>query len=407
MKLFFPKLLIASLLLPAACSNKLDVSKSNGSSSSTFKAFSDSVASLSFSSKEGLSEVVKNVFNGRSLDVVSHLTPERVLLANFSGKSVVVDLAKKVFAEVSSPLNGSENSDWRIAFDKEFYWSVLGGKLVYRGNGGAGEDVATIENDLGEILEGQPGGLRPIAVTASHLIGLNGTKLVVLNAVPQLRREIFLELDSASLANNPPSSVRSAGLIGERGLWLQVDSYLVYLLKDGSGSVTSQFTRLPEFRSDTGPLSNFRMSGLFESDVNAVISQVGEMLISSGNKIFTTGKDQILADVPQNAPGNNGSAGSPATQLSPSPTSTPTPNVVTLEQLELKYTNQMKALIDSRCAQCHADRPSQWDNFDAVKLFADQGSGRVETGSMPLGSKLSESEKIELVNFLKDLAVLN
>lgn len=405
MRLLIPKLLLACCLLPVACSNKLDISKSNGSKSYTFKSFSDSVASLSFSSKESLSEAVKSAFDGKSPDVVSHLTPERVLLASLSGKAVVIDLAKKASAEVSLPLNGSESSDWRIAFDKEFFWAVSGEKLLYKGNGGAGDDVATIENELSEILEGQPGGLRPIAVTASHLIGLNGTKLVVLNSVPQLRREMFLELDSASLANNPPSSVKSAGFIGERGIWLQVDSYLVYLLKDGSGSVTSQFSRLPEFRSDKGPLSNFRMSGFFESDENAVISQVGEMLISSGDAIFTAGKDQIVADAPKDNPDNNGAV-TPQPASTATPTPTPTANVVTLEQLQQKYTNQIKTLIDSRCVQCHANRTSRWNNFDAVKLFADQGAGRVDTGDMPRGSPLSNTEKTELANFLRDLARL-
>lgn len=407
MRLSISKYFVVLSLLPAACSNKLDISKGGGNKSYTFKSFNDSVASLSFSSKESISETVKQAFEGKSPDVVSHLSADRILLANLSGKSILVDLANKATAQVSTPFNGNGNSEWRIAFDREFYWSVSGDKLVYKGNGGSGDDISTIENEVSEILEGQSGELRPLAVTASSLIAMSGNKLVVLNAVPQLRRDVFLELDSASLANNPPTSVKSAGFIGERGFWLQVDGYLVYLLKDGSGSVTSQFSRLPEFKSDSGPLTSFKMSGFFQSDQNSVISQVGQLLLSSGDRIFTAGNDQIVAGGPQDDGGNGNSGNDPQDpQPTVTPTPTPTPTVVTLEQLQTQYDTKFKAILDNSCVNCHSGRQSRWNNFNNVKLYADDGGSRVELGDMPRGSTLSNTDKADLTKFLKDLAKL-
>jgi hypothetical protein len=400
-------ILISSLFL-VACSNKLDISKGSGNKSYTFKSFNDSVASLTFSSKESVSEALKEAFEGKSPDVVSHLTADRVLLANLNGKSVLVDLASKSSAQVSLPFSGNGTSEWRIAFDKEFFWGVSGDKLLYKGNGGVGDDISTIENSMSEILEDQAGGLRPLAATASSLIAMSGNKLVVLNAVPQLRREVFLELDSASLANNSPAAVKSAGFIGERGFWLQVDGYLVYLLKDGSGSVSAQFSRLPEFKSEKGPLSGFRMSGFFQSDENSVISQVGQILLSSGGRIYTAGTEQIVAGGTEGDSGGGGSnSGGDIQDPQPTtPTPTPTPNVVTLEQLQTQYDSKFKAILDNRCVACHAGRQSRWNNFNAVKLYADQGSSRVESGDMPRGGTLSNTDKSELTKFLKDLARL-
>lgn len=407
MRLFVSVCFLLSSLLPAACSNKLDISKSGGSKSYTFKAFSDSVASLSFSNKESISEAVKQAFDGKSPDIVSHLTADKILLATLTGKSVIIDLSKKEAAKISQAFTGNGTSEWQVAFDKEYYWGVSREKLFYKGNGGAGDDISTIENELGEILESKSGGLRPLAATSSSLIALNNNKLVVLTAVPQLRREAFLELDSASLANNSPSEVKSAGFIGERGYWLQVGEYLVYLLKDGSGSVSAQFSRLPEFKSEKGPLTNFRMSGFFQSDKNSVISQVGQLLLSAGDRVFTAGNDQIVAGGPaDNGAGDSGDTGDDTPDPQSTPTPTPTPNVVTLEQLQTQYNTKFKSILDNRCVNCHANRPSRWGSFADVKLFSGQGAGRVDSGSMPLGTALSNTDKSELTKFLDELSRL-
>lgn len=407
MRLFILVCFLISSLLPAACSNRLDISKSGGNKSYTFKAFSDSVATLSFSNKESISEAVKQAFDGKSPDIVSHLSADKVLLATLTGKSVIIDLSKKESAKIAQTFNGNGTSEWQIAFDKEYYWGVSGEKLVYKGNGGAGDDISTIENELSEILENQSGGLRPLAATASSLVALSNNKLVVLNAVPQLRREAFLELDSASLANSSPSEVKSAGFIGERGYWLQVGEYLVYLLKDGSGSVSAQFSRLPEFKSENGPLTNFRMSGFFQSDQNSVISQVGQLLLSSGDRVFTAGNGQIVADAPKDDPGgDSGNTGGDTQDPQPTPTPTPTPNVVTLEQLQTQYDTKFKAILDNRCVACHAGRQSRWNNFNDVKIYASQGASRVDNGDMPRGGPLSNADKADLTKFLRDLARL-
>jgi hypothetical protein len=179
------------------------------------------------------------------------------------------------------------------------------------------------------------------------------------------------------------------------------------LLKNGASSLSSQFSRLPELRSDKGVLTNIKMSGFFESDENSTISQTGQLLIYSAGQVFTAGQEQIVAGAPDDGDKREGPDDTDSgDDNTPTPTPTPTPNVVTLEQLQTAYNNKFKALIDTRCAGCHASRPSKWGSFADVKIFADQGRGRVNDGSMPRGGTLSNTEKTELTQFLDSLAKL-
>ena len=95
----------------------------------------------------------------------------------------------------------------------------------------------------------------------------------------------------------------------------------------------------------------------------------------------------------------------PAAPMPPpaAPTPPPVDPVVELQNL---YSTQVKAIIDMRCATCHASTSPRLTSFDLNKAAAGKALSAVNNGSMPLGGALSATEKATLVDFYSKLSKL-
>ncbi|MEY4064235.1 MAG: hypothetical protein RIR26_443, partial [Pseudomonadota bacterium] len=354
-----------------------------------------------FSLNEELGTFVRQEL-GKDMKIMSHLDKDSVVFATLSGKSVVFDLVKRNFSLVKARPSDMGNDDWAVALGENQYWALLGGKLHYRNT--VGNESAEISDTLENILGIGAPVLKPVAVSATSFIGVTGSSLLWLSTQPQLRRELFLQLDSASLGNHSVSEITGGGVIANRGLWLQVKDYIIYIIQDSSGRYYTEKGRLPVLKGPQGALVNPMLTAIFTSNENRVIAPQGQWVVSSGERVFTGGPK---GSSPTSSV-DNGGKNSVETNPSPTPTATasPTPTGPTLAELQTQYTNKFKATFDSSCVQCHSSRSSRWNSFDAVKLYASQGESRVRSGDMPRGSTLSQTVKTETADFLKALANL-
>ena len=387
---------MTTLLL--GCSNVVKVSGAQEVKNFTFKSFQDAAAAGTFTQNLALTQSIQDELK-EPLKLVSHLDKNRIVFASESGKSIIFDTIEASSKVVSASLPVTSKEGWTVAIGENEFWGIGGGKLFYKGS--SASDSATIEDNLENILDVADAPLKPIAVSTTDLIGLSGNRLVWLTTVPQLRRELFLQLDASSLANYSPENVSGAGVIQGRGVWLQVADYLIYILKDSSGRYYPEKSRLPEFKSGSGKISVSRLSGAFSSDDRAVISPQSVLALMSGNSVFMSGssasKPVIEKESDKNPDSNN-----------PGPVVSPPKDpvaVVSLDELRKQYNDKYKAIFDASCVACHSPRASKLNSFESVKLYADQAGSLVKSGSMPRGGSLG-ANKNDVTLFLENLAKL-
>jgi|GEM_PF-3109482 len=387
---------MTTLLL--GCSNVVKVSGAQGVKNFTFKSFQDAAAAGTFTNNLALTQAIQDEFK-EPLKLVSHLDKNRIVFASQSGKSIIYDTVAGSLKVVSASLPVTSKDGWTVAIGENEFWGIGGGKLFYRGS--AASDSAKMEDNLENILDAADAPLKPIAVSTTDLIGLSGNRLVWLTTVPQLRRELFLQLDTSSLANYSPENVSGAGVIQGRGVWLQVADYLIYILKDSAGRYYPEKSRLPEFKSGSGKISVSRMSGTFSSDDRAVISPQGVLALMSGNSVFMSGSSASKPVSEKESDKNpEKDIQDPVVSLPKDPVV-----VVSLEELRKQYNDKYKAIFDASCVACHSPRASKLNTFESVKLYADQAGGLVKSGSMPRGGSLG-ANKNDVTLFLENLAKL-
>ncbi len=387
---------MTTLLL--GCSNVVKVSGAQEVKNFTFKSFQDAAAAGTFTENLALTESIQDELK-EPLKLVSHLDKNRIVFASQSGKSIIYDTVGGSLKVVSASLQVTSKEGWTVAIGENEFWGMAGGRLFYKGS--SSSDSAKMEDNLENILDAADAPLKPIAVSTTDLIGLSGNRLVWLTNVPQLRRELFLQLDTSSLANYAPEKVSGAGVIQGRGVWLQVADYLIYILKDSAGRYYPEKSRLPEFKSGSGKISVSRMSGTFSSDDRAVISPQGVLALMSGNSVFMSGssasKPVIEKESDKNPETNNQD---PVVSPQKDPVA-----VVSLDELRKQYNDKYKAIFDASCVACHRPRASKLNSFESVKLYADQAGSLVKSGSMPRGGSLG-ANKNDLTLFLENLAKL-
>jgi hypothetical protein len=393
-----PSFTITWLLLAVACSNQVKMASSTQDVSTTFKSLQDSLAKGTFNLKEGPSQEVASQLGGE-LKLFGHLDKDRVVFANDKGNAAILNLSNDTVTSATASAPAGVKPDWIYAFGQNEYWAVGNGKLYFSSK--SDTDEAVIEDSLQNVFDSPDIKLRPIHASDTDLIAVSGDKLVWLATVPNLRRELFLRLDSSSLGNSSPDTIVSAGVIKGRGLWLQAADSLVYILKDREGRYSPERTRLPQIKASSGKLSAERISGLLTAEQDARVVPLNGLVALQANKIYVAGGASSGGG--SDKPGTTGPV---AQNPSPTPTATATPTGPSLADLQGQYNNRFKALIDARCVACHSNRTSRWNTFDNVKLYADQGSSRVDTGDMPRGGTLSATDKRELTDFLKALARL-
>ncbi len=387
---------MTTLLL--GCSNVVKVSGAQEVKNFTFKSFQDAAAAGTFTQNLALTQSIQDELK-EPLKLVSHLDKNRIVFASQSGKSIIYDTVAGSLKVVSASLPVTSKDGWTVAIGENEFWGIGGGKLFYRGS--AASDSAKMEDNLENILDAADAPLKPIAVSTTDLIGLSGNRLVWLTTVPQLRRELFLQLDTSSLANYSPENVSGAGVIQGRGVWLQVADYLIYILKDSAGRYYPEKSRLPEFKSGSGKISVSRMSGTFSSDDRAVISPQGVLALMSGNSVFMSGSSASKPVSEKESDKNpEKDIQDPVVSLPKDPVV-----VVSLEELRKQYNDKYKAIFDASCVACHSPRASKLNTFESVKLYADDASGRVKSGNMPRGGSLG-ANKNDVTLFLENLAKL-
>lgn len=396
-------------LLPAAlcatitaCSNSIKISQFQNAANGTMKGLQDATAAAAFSPQEELSAVVQEGLE-KEFKFLSHLDKDNVIFAGTSGKSVLYNSASGTFKVVKGEPSSLGSGDWSVAIGDNQYWAMQGGKLLYRNT--VGSESAEISDTLENIIGLTSSGLKPVAVSATSFIGVTGGSLLWLTTQPQLRRELFLQLEPASLANHSINDISGGGVIADRGLWLQVKDYVIYVIQDSSGRYYTEKGRMPVLKGSSGPLGNPLFSAIFKSNENKVIAPSGNLVVYSGEKVFTSNSKGAVASQPSDGSGGNSTVGTTPTP-SPTPTVAPSPSGPTLAELQTQYNNKFKATFDNRCVACHANRPSRWNTFDAVKLYASQGDERIRSGDMPRGGTLSQTDKTETADFLKALARL-
>ena len=385
-------LTLSGLLLATACSNKLSLSSSESAQSFTFKSLGDATAT-SFTSNEEFSAAVKeNVNSGEAL--LSHLDTQVVMFGSLSGKSVLFNTATGAVSNVTAagPVEAVKKA-WTIAIGNGEYWSVGDGKIFYKGT--SGSEGAVAQDTLQNVLDDPNGSIRPVSVSKTDLIGLSGNRLVWLKTQPNLGRELYLNLDSSSLANNSPDKISGGGVIKGRGVWLQVADYVVYVLKDSAGQYSPESYRLRNLKAPQGVITPERFSAFFESDEKGVIAPRGTLVAVSGGKVYQRGGSTTVVkkDEPQTQ------APPPSQERATSQPSTPTLKY-TLDQLQTMYTSKFKSLIDTRCQGCHSARASNMKDFASTKTYASQAASYVSSGEMPKGGSLSATEKADFLDFL-------
>lgn len=387
---------MTTLLL--GCSNVVKMSGAQEVKNFTFKSFQDAAAAGTFTQNPALTESIQDELK-EPLKLVSHLDKNRIVFASQSGKSIIFDTVEASSKVVSASLPVTSKEGWTIAIGENEFWGMAGGRLFYKGS--SSSDSATIDDSIESILDRADAPLKPISVSTTDFIGLSGNRLVWLTTVPQLRRELSLQLDSSSLANYSPENVSGAGVIQGRGVWLQVADYLIYILKDSSGRYYPEKSRLPEFKSGSGKISVSRMSGTLSSDEKAVISPQGGLALMSGNSVFMSGSS-ASKPVSEKESDKNSQTNNPGPVVSPPKDPVV---VVSLEELRKQYNDKYKAIFDASCVSCHSPRASKLNTFESVKLYADDASGRVKSGSMPRGGSLG-ANKNDVALFLENLAKL-
>lgn len=387
----------------AACSNKMTLTSNSSSIDYTFKSFQDAATAGPFFDKAEISAAVKSELKD-PLKIVSHLDRERVLFASEKGRSVIFSLRENNFKVVTSQLPVESKQGWTISTGQGHFWGVTEDKLFFKGSEMSDEDV--IEDRLENVLDSKSTLLKPISASATDLIALAGKNLIWLSTVPQLKRELYLQLDSASLGNQSLDKITGGGVIAGRGVWLHIGEYMVYILQDSAKRYYPERTRIPTLKVQSGTVVPARISAFLESNLKSVINPVGSMLFMTASNIYitqspvaATSADKPIEKTEQDEKPKGDQSSSPP--LNEAPAMGPS-----LADLQALYTSKFKAVLDARCVGCHSGRPSKWSSFEAAKLFASDGSRRVEGGNMPQGGGMTPQERTELAKFLGDLASL-